>query len=94
MHQYNIGAPFKRIAINVTGTFAGSDRKNRYLLIIMNYFTKWPEAYAIPNQEASTVADALVTDFFFRFRVPRVLHRYQGHNFESRLITRFCNAWE
>jgi hypothetical protein len=27
----------------------------------MDYFTKWPEAYAIPYQEASTVAEALIT---------------------------------
>jgi hypothetical protein len=35
----------------------------------MDYFTKWPEAYATPNQEASTVAELLVTNFFCRFRV-------------------------
>jgi hypothetical protein len=92
MHQYNIGAPFKRIAISVTGNFAGSDQNNRYLLIIMNYFTKWLEAYTIPNLEALTVAEALVTNFFCHFRVLRVLHRY--YNFESQLIRMFCNAWE
>jgi hypothetical protein len=45
------------------------------------YFTKWPEAYAIPNQEAATVAEALVTNFFCRFGVPRELHSDQGRNF-------------
>jgi hypothetical protein len=30
----------------------------------MDYFTKWLEAYAIPNPEALTVAEALVTYFF------------------------------
>jgi hypothetical protein len=29
----------------------------------MDYFTKWLEAHAIPNQEASTVADVLVSNF-------------------------------
>jgi hypothetical protein len=33
----------------------------------MDYFTKWAEAYAIPNQEASTVAEAQVTNFVCRF---------------------------
>lgn len=33
----------------------------------MSYFTKWPEAYAIPNQEASRVPDALVTNLFCQF---------------------------
>jgi hypothetical protein len=41
MHQYNIGALFKRIAIDVAGPFPPSDQGNRYLLITMDYFTKW-----------------------------------------------------
>jgi transposase InsO family protein len=52
----------------------------------MDYFTKWPEVYPIPNQEASTVTDAFVTDFFCRFGVPKELHSDQGRNFESRLM--------
>jgi len=48
----------------------------------MDYFTKYPEVYAIPNQEASTVADALVTNFFCRFGVPMELHSDQCRNFE------------
>jgi transposase InsO family protein len=86
MHQYNIGAPFERIAIDVAGPFPRSDHRNRYLLISMDYFTKWLEVDAIPNQEASTVAEALVTNFFCRFSIPRELHSDQGHNFESHLL--------
>jgi transposase InsO family protein len=52
----------------------------------MDYFTMWLVAYAIPNQEAATVAEALVTNFFCRFGVPRELHSDQGRNFESRLM--------
>jgi transposase InsO family protein len=52
----------------------------------MDYFNKWPEVYPIPDQEASAVADALVTDFFCRFGVPRELQSDQGRKFESRLM--------
>jgi hypothetical protein len=31
--------------------------------IAMNSFSKWPEVYTIPNPEALTVADTLVTNF-------------------------------
>jgi hypothetical protein len=51
-----VGAPFEKRAIDVAGPFPLSDKENRYLLIAMDYFTKWPEAYAILNQEASTIA--------------------------------------
>jgi hypothetical protein len=84
MDQYNVGSPFERI--DIVGHSQESERGNLYLLIVMDYFMKWPEVYAIPNQETSTVADALVTNFFHRFRVPRELHSDHGRNFESRLM--------
>jgi hypothetical protein len=40
---------------------------------------KWPEAYAILSQEASTLAEALVVNFC-RFGVPRDLHSNQDRN--------------
>jgi hypothetical protein len=40
MHQYIVGAPFERIAIDVAGPFPLSDKGNRYLLIAIYYFTK------------------------------------------------------
>jgi hypothetical protein len=51
----------------------------------MDYFTKWPEAYAIRNQQTSTVAEPLVTNFC-HLGVLRELHINQDHNFDSRPI--------
>jgi hypothetical protein len=36
MHQYNIGASFERIAVDLAGTFQWSDQGNQYLLIAMD----------------------------------------------------------
>jgi transposase InsO family protein len=52
----------------------------------MEYFTKWSEVYAIPNQEAATVAETLVANFFCRFGIPLELHSDQARNFESHLL--------
>jgi hypothetical protein len=62
------------------------ERPRKPVLIAMDYFSKWPEAYAILNQEASTVVEALVTNFFCRFGASRGLHSEQDRNFKSRLI--------
>jgi hypothetical protein len=64
MRQYNVGVPVERIAINIAVPFPLNDQRNRCFLIAMDYFTKWPETFAIPNQEAWTVVEALVTDLF------------------------------
>ncbi|GFW59237.1 retrovirus-related Pol polyprotein from transposon 412 [Trichonephila clavipes] len=56
----------------------------------MDYFTKWPEANPIPDQEASTVAEVLVQHWISRFRVPLQLHSDQGRNFDSAVCKRLC----
>lgn len=74
------------IAIVVAKLFPWSDKGNQYLQMATDCTTRWPEAYSITNQAASSVADALVTIFFCRFGVPRELHRDQGQNFDSLLL--------
>lgn len=63
---------------------------NKYILVLADYFTRWTEAYPIPDQEASTVAKKLTDEFFFRFSPPEQLHSDQGRNFESAVIAEMC----
>ena len=56
----------------------------------MDYFTKWQEAYALPNQEAETVVKVLVDQLVSRFGAPAQLHSDQGRNFESQVFTEMC----
>ena len=86
MKSYNVGAPFERIAVDITGPLSKSDRGNKYILVISDYFTKWTEAYAIPNQEAVTIARVLTEEFISRYGVPMEIHSDQGRNFESSLF--------
>lgn len=51
----------ERIAIDVLGLLPESEHGNKYL-IAMDYFTKWPEVFALPNEEAVTVAKVLVDE--------------------------------
>lgn len=75
---YNVGSPMERIAIDILGPLPRTDSGNEYILMAQDYFTKWPEAYALPNQQAATVAEALVNQFFSRFGVPLEIHSDQG----------------
>ncbi|CAI5685240.1 unnamed protein product [Oreochromis niloticus] len=63
---------------------------NRYVLVAMDYFTKWPEAYAVPDQSATTTAERLAEEMFARFGVPAELHSDQGRNFESKVFGEIC----
>ena len=90
MKQYNVGVPMERIAIDVMGPLPCTEDGNKYILVVGDYFTKWTEAYAIPNQEATTVATKLTEEFICRYGVPLQLHSDQGRNFESNLFQEVC----
>ena len=85
-----VGAPLERIAIDIFGPLPCSKRGNRYILVVMDYFTKWAEAYPLRNQEAETIAKVLVEQFICRFGVPLSIHTDQGTNFESRVFQSIC----
>lgn len=63
-----------------------SDRGNKYILVAIYYFSKWPEVYALPNQEAETVAKVLFENWVCRYAVPLQLHSDQGKNLELKLF--------
>ena len=86
------GSPMQIVAVDILGPLPESPSKNRYVLVAMDYFTRWTEAYAIPNQEAITIATKLVNEMFLRFSVPEQLHSDQGRQFESRLMTEICSV--
>lgn len=85
-----VGEPMARVAVDIAGPLPLTSSGNRYILVAMDYFTKWPEAYPIPNQEAVTVARTLVDGFFTRFGMPLELHSDQGRNFESAVFKETC----
>ena len=60
--------------------------RNRYLLVIIDCFTKWVEAFPLKNFKARTVADIFVKQFVSRHGVPLEVHTDQGKCFESKIF--------
>ena len=81
----------ERIAIDILGPLPETPRKNKFVLVVTDYFTRWTESYPIPNQEATTVAEKLVSEFICRFGVHRELHSDQETNFESRVFAEIAS---
>ena len=81
-----IEEPFKRVAIDIVGPIAPmSDRKNRYILTIVDYATRYPEAVALPNIDAISVAEALV-QVYSRVGIPQEVLSDLGTQFTSELM--------
>eukprot|EP00064_Thunnus_orientalis_P004040 superscaffoldBa00000353_g4051 len=89
LQQFLVGCLMERVGIDVLSLFPHTEQGNCYILTAMDYFTKWPEAYCLLDQEAETIVDALVEGMFSRFGVPEVIHT-GGKNFESRVFAAMC----
>ena len=81
-----VGDRMEIIVLYIMDPGVRSSAGNRYIMILVDTFTKWTEAYASRDHTAQTVADALVTRFICRFGVPSVIHTNCGREFESNLM--------
>jgi len=91
LQKIPVGAPMDLVTMDILSGLPTADDGSKYLLVVVDAFTKWVEAYPLPDQEAATYITAVYNGMFSRFGLPRQLYSDQGRNFESQLVTEFCN---
>jgi len=69
-----------------------SSSKNRYLLVIQDYFSQWADAIPLPNQMADRITRELVK-VFSNYGMPDILHSDLGRNFESCILRQTLEAF-
>ena len=91
--DWRVSYPFHHVGLDFLGPLPSSNG-NQYILLIGDHFTKWYEAIPLPDQKASTTADALIEHWICRFGCPYNIHTDQGRNFESELFQQLMRKLE
>ena len=65
----------------------------RYVLLVVDSFSKWSEAFAIKTQDASVIAKVLYEEIFTRYGCPKVLLSDRGQAFMSKLVSALCEIF-
>ena len=65
--------PWDRVGMDILGPFLFSKKGNRYIVVAVDYVTKWVEAVALPVAEAMEVADFFVHEILLVHGAPSSL---------------------
>ena len=77
--------PFSRIAMDIVGPLLRSTRGHKYILVVCDYATRYPEAIPLRSCEAEVIAEELMK-LFSRVGLPKEILTDQGSNFTSQLL--------
>ncbi|KAK7880059.1 hypothetical protein WMY93_033267 [Mugilogobius chulae] len=80
-----IGTPFERIGMDIVGPLERSSAGNRYILVLSDYATRYPEAFPLRSIKAKQIANCLL-QLFSRVGVVKEILTDCGTNFLSKLL--------
>ena len=79
--------PFRRIAIDIIGELPRTTTENKYILTIVDYGTRYPEAIPLRLANSKTIADALL-QYFCKVGILEELVSDQGSNFIGKVMAK------
>ncbi|CAH8585581.1 unnamed protein product, partial [Dicrocoelium dendriticum] len=93
LQPMNAGYPNEIVGVDLVGPLPETSRGHRYILVMVDYFTKWCEAVPIAQADTVTVATAMVNHWVCHWGAPGQLHSDRGSCFESLLVQELCRVF-
>nr|KYP68808.1 Pol polyprotein [Cajanus cajan] len=84
--------PFNKWGIDILGPFSIAVRQLKFLIMVVDYFSKWIQAEPIATISAEKVKTFLWKSVVCRYGVPQVLVSDNGTQFSSARVRKFCRG--
>ena len=79
------GYPGEKLYIDLVGPLTETQDHKKYILTLEDQFTRFVQAYPIPNKESATVPQTLLDRYISVFGIPAAIHSDNGKEFTSKL---------
>ena len=89
-----IGDILTRVHVDILGPLPQTDEGYKYVLLVVDSFSKWSEAFPLKTMEAREVAWKLYDEIICRFGCPESILTDRGANFVSNLMKELCNIFK
>ena len=62
--------PTAKLSLDLFGPYPTSLSGNKHIIAFVDWYSGWPEAFAVPDKTADTVADLIIEQIYPRFGCP------------------------
>jgi Integrase zinc binding domain/Integrase core domain len=94
LHPIPVGEPFSKIGIDIVGPLPLTTKKNRYIVVATDYFTKWPEAEAISEATGKRVSEFIYQTIICRHGCPKQILSDRGTHFRNEIVDSLLKKFE
>jgi len=94
LHSIQVKEPFYQIGIDIVGPLPRTEKGNKYIVVAIDYFTKWPEAKALPEATAKEVSTFILEDIICRHGCPQKILSDRGSHFNNQLIKELTDKFK
>ncbi|XP_019179926.1 PREDICTED: uncharacterized protein LOC109175129 [Ipomoea nil] len=85
--------PFSRWGIDLVGALPTGTGSRKYIIVAIDYFTKWVEAEPLASITAARCKRFVEKNILYRFGIPLQVITDNGRQFEAREFSEFLAGW-
>ena len=86
LHPIPVHSPFYQIGIDFVGPLPRTKRGKKYIIVAMDYLTKWPEARAVSEATADATAQFLYEQIICQHDCPQIILSDRRTHFNNNMI--------
>ena len=89
LHPIPVKRPFQIWGIDIM-ELPKTAKRNKYVIVMQDFLTKWPLVFPAPDQKANRIARLLVDELLPMFGVPEALLSDRGTNLLANVVQDVC----
>ncbi|MCG8045975.1 MAG: RNase H-like domain-containing protein [Candidatus Thiodiazotropha endolucinida] len=84
--------PMAKLSLDLSGPYPKTLSGNKYIIAFVDWYSGWPEAFAVPDKTAETVAHLIIEEIYPRFGCPLELVTDNGSENVNRVMRETLEA--
>ncbi|CAF3000626.1 unnamed protein product [Rotaria sp. Silwood2] len=92
LQMHVVNEPWHTIDVDIMGPLPTTARQKRFLLVVVDYFTRWVELFPLRSTTSIDIANILMNEVFSRYGLPKHIVSDNGPQLVSNVFKDFCDT--